>query len=118
MYTLHIESTGKGFGKNAEWQRFDRQEVHGLESMREVYAYLRKHYGTSKRSAMYRERKDGTSYRTGWVIGFRNAEWSHAPVEHWLQQDWIELHTASAPVDLVLAAYRRSNYAPRGGRRT
>ena len=100
MYILKITCTGKGYHPSAQWTQFHHDELHGLENMQAVYDALKERYGNAKRAPMYRDRKDGASYKCGWIIGFRNADYSHAPVSHWLQQDWIELIEYNA-VDLA-----------------
>lgn len=91
-----IEQTGKSFHPSSDWQMLsDRPERFRFESMTEVREYLKERYGNSKRQPMYRDTKDGT-IRCGWVIGFRNADWSHSPVQHWLQQDWVMVEEVTA----------------------
>lgn len=89
MFDLLITSTGKSFSPRSSYFIFDERRKAGFSSMKEIYAWLRETYGKAKRQAQFTDRKDGKTYRSGWVIGFRNADYSHAPVDHWLQQDWI-----------------------------
>lgn len=88
MIELRIAHTGKGYGRGSKWQLFDESRK-AFDSLADAKRWIRETYGKSKRQAQYTEREDGTSYRSGWVIGFRNSDWSHSPVEKWLQQDWI-----------------------------
>ena len=62
--------------------------------MAEARAWLNDRYGKSKRAPMYIDTPSGAK-RVGYVIGFRAADWSHAPVEKWLQQDWVEFREVS-----------------------
>jgi hypothetical protein len=41
---------------------------------------------------MYIDGKDGKPQKIGYVIGFRNADLSHYPVNKWIQRDWIEFN--------------------------
>lgn len=91
MFELHITETGKSFSPKARYSVFNEKRRNGFSDMREVYQYLRERYGKSKRMPMYIDRKSGPTIKCGWVIGFRNSDISHVPVQHWLQQDWIEL---------------------------
>ena len=91
MYLLNIICTGKSYSPKDIYTRFMDDEITGLTDMKAVHAALDKRYGKSKRQKMYMERKDGTSYVCGWVIGFHNADYSHAPVNKWMQRDWVEL---------------------------
>lgn len=94
----HVTLTGKGYAPTAEW-RVLGDETHTFPSMEEARAWLRTRYGKAKRAPMFRDRKDGTSVRCGYVIGYRDSDVSHFPVEHWLAQDWVEFRT-SEPIDL------------------
>ncbi len=89
MIQLMIVKTGKGYSKKDKWQRFD-EETKYFGSMQEAKDWIKETYRKAKRTPMYVDLKDGGSKKVGYVIGFRNADWSHAPVEHWIQQDWIE----------------------------
>lgn len=95
---LHITMTVKSYSPRAKWA--------GIGHQREVFTnrtaadtWIDEQYGTSKRTPMYRD-VDGKSIQCGVIIGFRNADWSHAPVEKWLQQDWIE-YRESRPLALA-----------------
>ena len=92
MFEIVITCTGRGFGPKERYAIFEERRKGGFASMREVYAFLRAEYGKAKRAPMYVDRKDGTTIKCGWVIGFRNADYSHAPVQHWLQQDWVHVN--------------------------
>jgi hypothetical protein len=88
---LHITPTGKGYHPDSDWQHLsERPEIVEVEDVKAAQAYIRDRYGKAKRQPMYRDTASGT-VKCGYVVGFRNADWSHSPVEHWLQQDWIEL---------------------------
>src|SRR3990167_10679355 len=91
MFELHITETGKSFSPKAKYSIFNQERKSGFSDMREIYQYLRERYGSARRQPMYIDRKDGGTIKCGWVIGFRNSAASHAPVEHWLQQDWISI---------------------------
>lgn len=88
-YELLITETGKSFSPRDTFRIFHEERKGGFETMADVHAYLRERYGNSKRAAMYHDVKDGPPKRIGWVIGFRNSDISHYPVDHWIQQDWI-----------------------------
>ena len=90
MFELHITQTGKSFSPKDNYTIFAERKA-AFGSLREVYQFLRSEYGKTKRVSMYMSRKDGSTIKCGWIICFRNADYSHAPVEHWLQQDWVEL---------------------------
>lgn len=89
MINLRIEKTAKGYGKDEEWSRFDT-EFKTFTSLQFAHDWIKRTYGKSRRSPIYITDQDGQAIKIGYVIGFRNADWSHSPVNHWLQQDWIE----------------------------
>jgi hypothetical protein len=102
MIMIKINRTGKGYGRNAEWQHLtERPEEVFVADLAAARKYLREKYGKCSRQAMYNDYKDGTK-RIGWVFGFRNEDWSHSQVQKWLQQDWVSLYECSA-VDLDAA---------------
>lgn len=88
MIQVQVTMTSKSFSPRANWAQLAR-EHHTFGSMAEARAWLAKEYGESKRQSMYLDSETGTR-RVGYVIGFRNADYSHSPVEHWLQRDWVE----------------------------
>lgn len=97
MIELHITATMKSYSPRAQWQRYE-SETHRFAGMKAARDYLRTRYGKAKRTPMYRDMTTGTK-QTGYVIGFRAADWSHYPVVKWLQQDWIEFRE-STPVEV------------------
>lgn len=98
MIEVNITMTGKGYHPSSEWQQFghDRRIFANLAEFDE---WLDQTYGKSKRAPMYVDTKDGKTIRCGYVIGFRNADWSHYPVDKWIQQDWLHI-SESKTVDL------------------
>jgi len=89
MIELQITMTSKGYGKSDKWQRFDKQTKH-FSTLLEAKEWIKKTYGKSKKVPMYVDLKtNGGSKKIGYVIGFRNADMSHYPVEKCIQRDWI-----------------------------
>ncbi len=89
MIQLHITSTGKSYNPRDSWRMFDEQ-TKSFPTREAAEEWLKETYGSSKRAKMYVERDGQPDIVAGYVIGFRNADFSHAPVDKWLQQDWIE----------------------------
>ncbi len=97
MYQLNITMTGKGYGRNEKWSCFGEDQK-TFATKDAALAWLKENYGKCKRTLMFRDVKASTNdpgysktVQTGWIYHFRNADWSHAPVSKWLQQDWCEL---------------------------
>lgn len=95
MIQLSITRTAKSIGQRLDpdsiddGYRFFDHETKLFQDMAEAKAYLKETYGNCKTSPMYQDRKDGTTVRSGTIYHFKNADYSHAPVEHWYQQDWV-----------------------------
>jgi hypothetical protein len=89
MIQLCITMTGKSFSPKDKFSRFG-EETKNFSTIKEAKGWLKEQYGNSKRVPMYVDLKTGGTKRTGYVIGFRNADYSHSPVQKWIQQDWVE----------------------------
>jgi len=89
MIQLHITFTGRSYGKDDTYKIFD-EDTKTFADLDAAKAWLLKEYGKSKRQKMYRDRKNGESFQTGWIYCFNNADWSHSPVGKWRQQDWVK----------------------------
>ena len=89
MIQLIVTKTGKSYSPKDKWQIFDHETL-SFQDMKQAREYIKEEYGKSKRSSMYVDTKDGKSKRIGYVIGFRNEDCSHYPINRWIQQDWVE----------------------------
>lgn len=98
MIQLLITETGKGYNPKDAYTVFNKQTKE-FKDIPEAMQYIKDTYGKSKREKMYVDVKGGGSKHVGYVIGFRNSDISHFPVEKWLQQDWITFEEVTT-VDL------------------
>lgn len=89
MIELLITYTAKSYHPSSKWACVG-QEKRAFPGISEAKAFLREQYPGKKRVPMYRDTPNGKPKQTGYVIGYRNADYSHAPIERWLSQDWIE----------------------------
>jgi hypothetical protein len=89
MIELRITHTGKGYAPRDRWSGLG-QSTEQFPDVAAAKAWIAKRYGKSKKAPMYRDRKDGSTIKVGYVIGYRDCDWSHAPVQKWLAQDWVE----------------------------
>lgn len=96
MIEIHISETGKSRPRDS-YSCFDKERI-CCGSMAEAKTLLAERYGKfwKHKKPIFQDVKaspNDTGFsktvRVGWVIGFRNADWSHSPVDHWLQQDWV-----------------------------
>ena len=91
MIELHITYTGKSYSPKDSWRILNVDREVAFNNIDEVKNFLRNRYGKCKRVPMYRDGNDGKAIQTGWIFGYRNADWSHYPVQKWLSQDWCEV---------------------------
>jgi len=104
--------TSKSFSPRDEWRIFADDSFWAAD-IEDAKAKLQERYGKSAwqhKKPMFLDTKaspDDPGYsktiQCGWIVGFRNADYSHAPVERWLQQDWIALNQEKA-IDVSDAA--------------
>jgi outer membrane receptor for ferrienterochelin and colicin len=92
MFEAHIIMTEKSYSPKAQFSCFGEDKIHAM-SLTELKQELAKRYGASwkHKVPMYRDKQDGSTVRCGWVVGFRASDWSHSPVQKWLQQDWVSI---------------------------
>lgn len=88
MIQLEITKTARGYSKKETFRIFDKQNK-TFSDMQSARKWIYDQYGKAKRSPMYIDGKDGKPQKIGYVIGFRNADLSHYPVDKWIQRDWI-----------------------------
>jgi hypothetical protein len=92
MFQLSIQATAKGYAAKDHWRHIADTEYVCFSTFEEVKQYLRTRYAKSKRVPMYVDQKDGQTQQVGWVFGFRAVDFSHAPIERWIQQDWVHVY--------------------------
>ena|SRR3990167_8229911 len=88
MIQIVITQTSKQLGSQEKYTIFN-EETKTFKDMAEAKSYLKETYGNCKTVPMYQDKKDGTTVKSGKIFCFKNADWLHAPVEHWYQQDWV-----------------------------
>lgn len=88
-YAVKITETGSPLFRS-EYSRFNTERL-TFETKEAALAFLAERYKGHKKSRMYVDGKDGKPEPVGWIYGFKNADYSHAPVDSWMQQDWVEL---------------------------
>jgi len=88
MIQLKITSTGKSYGKDQKFSQFS-DDLRNFKSMTEVKAFLKEQYPKAKRTKMYME-TNAEPKHIGYVYKFRNADYSHVPIQKWIQEDWVE----------------------------
>ena len=89
MFEAYATPTVKGYHPSNRWSRYPDVKIATGETLPELKKKLASHYGKSwnNKRPMYRDMKDGSVKRTGWVIGMRMAEGR----DKWLQQDWVSI---------------------------
>lgn len=99
MIRVEMVLTGKNYGSSSQYSTFG-DDFFCADSVEDAIVELKTRYGNSwnHRKKMYRDTKNGTIH-CGWIVGFKNADLSHSPVDRWLQRDWIEL-VKCTPINL------------------
>ena len=89
MFEAYATPTVKGYHPSDEWSRYPDVKIATGKTLPELKKKLASHYGKSwnNKRPMYRDMKDGSVKRTGWVIGMRMVEGG----DKWLQQDWVSI---------------------------
>ena len=89
MFEAYATPTVKGYHPSSEWSRYQDVKIATGETLPDLKKKLANHYGKSwnNKRPVYRDMKDGSVKRTGWVIGMRMAEGR----DKWLQQDWVSI---------------------------
>lgn len=98
-YEVKVTKTSKPLGNtNSSYRIFDEQRL-VFASIGDVNKWVEETYGNCKRVKMYRDLPNGDSQQVGRVYCFKNADWSHTPIEQWWQQDWVTVNQIkSTPV--------------------
>jgi hypothetical protein len=94
MITISITETGRSYGKNEKFKIFNEYEKKGFESIEQALSWLKGNYEKSSwknKRPCFVDTDSGTK-QVGFVIGFRNADLSHYPVNKWIQQDWVSFN--------------------------
>lgn len=86
MIQLKITKTGKSYNPKDHYKVFDDDIIH-CSSLDEAKKWLEDKYGSCKRTKMY---QDPNGDHIGYIYHFRDADFSHYPVNRWLQQDWVK----------------------------
>ena len=89
MFEAYATPTVKGYHPSSEWSRYQDVKIATGETLPDLKKKLANHYGKSwnNKRPVYRDMKDGSVERTGWVVGMRMAEGR----DKWLQQDWVSI---------------------------
>jgi len=99
-FKVLIDETSKPMGNNQEDYRTFNQTSETFKSVKEAKNWLKDKYQNVKKVKMLRDKKDKSSYQTGWIYCFKNKDWSHNS-ESWFQQDWVELREVKEKTVLI-----------------
>ncbi len=87
-WEVNITSQGAEFsdwtGIDAETKRFETKDL--------ALVFIEEKYKGLKREKMFMDYiNTKETVQVGWIYKFRNADFSHAPLKWWNQQDWVML---------------------------
>ena len=88
MYYYEMNIISQGSPDGEDFSIFDeRTKIFG--SSEEAKRWLQEKYGNCRISVKRSQMYHGDGIPCGYIYEYENADWSHSPVERWLQQDWI-----------------------------
>jgi hypothetical protein len=87
MVQLQIIKTWKSYSPTEAWTYYDDKQTLNFLCLLDAFTWIKEHYPKGKRFKIYRDRKNGSPFHCGYVIGFR--EHSDPSNKH-LEQHWIE----------------------------
>jgi len=100
-YEVDIICTGRK--SDGSWKEFDYKKKI-FDSPQEIIKFLKETYFNAKRSISYQKKNEPCGY----CYEFNNCDWSHAPVEKWVQQDWVSVYKIHADVAFEEIKYETS----------
>lgn len=89
MIQLRITQTSRSYSPKDRFTVFN-DYTKNFKTLKDAKAWIKENYGKCKKTKMYLEIKDGKDIHIGYVFGFRNADYSHSPIEQYIQQDWVK----------------------------
>lgn len=97
-YEVITTETSKSFGSKDNYTVFNNTKE-TYKTLQEAKNELTEKYGSVKKVKCMRDKKDGTSYQSGWIYCFKNSDISHNS-KAWLQQDWVEIREINSEIIL------------------
>lgn len=89
FFSVRITETSASLFSSA-YQIFN-QESFNFKTLYQATDFINQRYEGRKRQKIYIDGEHGEAVHTGWVYKYRNADYSHSPVEQWNQCDWVEI---------------------------
>jgi len=96
FYKVVINQTARGVDETDD--DFERMAVidKDFSTLPQALDFIKKQGYSSKdveKTPMYIDTKAYGSKpkQIGWIFTYENADYSHSPVEKWVQQDWVEV---------------------------
>jgi hypothetical protein len=85
----------------------ERTKIFG--SSEEVKNWLKQKYDDCRIKVRRMQMYYGDSTLCGYIYEYENADWSHSPVERWVQQDWITVEKCHSECAFEEIKYEISN---------
>jgi len=95
---IDITETMKSYDPKDKYKVISRYDEK-FTSLHQALKWLKDKYENCSRSKMYYDQNEHYSYHTGYIYGYRNADYSHSPIVKWLQQDWVSIYELK-PINL------------------
>jgi len=82
--------TCEGSSDGDEFSVFDdKTKIFGTAD--EARKWLKEQYGNCRIPIRRMQMYHGDGIPCGYIFEYENADWSHSPVEKWIQRDWVSV---------------------------
>lgn len=85
-YEMVIICEGSSDGE--EFSVFD-EETKIFDTADKAREWLKEYYNTRRVSIHRMQMYRGDGIPCGYIFEYENSDWSHSPIEKWIQRDWV-----------------------------
>ena len=93
-YKVLVTSTGKTPRSSDDLFAMISQYTREFADLQQVKDYLEATYDQkcrSHRRKIFQDTSSGNYDHIGYIYRFREKDWSHSPVQEWIQEDWVTI---------------------------
>ena len=99
MFEVEMNYTGKFPDKKDKWQSYNHEHKK-LATLEEVKKFLKDTFGHCKtKYPIYRDKKDGTSERCGWIYATRTKNYPENKIYY--DRCWVEVYEYEPKIVLI-----------------
>lgn len=90
-YQVRTTCTTEETRNNPRLTTVFQESTKAYSTLEDVYRALHDAYKDARITLTYRENNVSPAKPSGLAYTFKNADWSHNPVQRWTQVDWVEV---------------------------